>query len=321
MTFSQQTKEEIKKNIILNKDCCERAFLYAVFRTLGSYSLRKGGIALAVSTENRSLLELTVVTYNRVYGKSVNIEATDKSTLTNNTIFTALFDKSSLEDMEMIYYDSDNSLQLGQDNFCTRLVDKPCCKKVFVQTLFLCCGSVVVPELLQDLSASNTNSRYHLELVFGNFALAQHIVALLAQLSFNFRVTTRKSNTVLYIKESETIADFLVYVNSMKSKLMLENIIIERDIRNQVNRQSNCNLANIDRSIEASQRQIDAIVLLQSSGQFATLSQQLQQVALLRLANEEATLEELAKMCGMTKSGVRHRLNKIVELANQLGEE
>lgn len=144
--------------------------------------------------------------------------------------------------------------------------------------------------------------RYHMEFVLQKQDFAQFALKVLQDAGFNFRITQRKNNYVLYIKESEQIADMLVFMNAMSAKLQLENVIIQRNLRNVANRQSNCISANIDKSVNASARQIQSITLLQEHGKLALLSKQLQQIARLRLDNPDATMSELAEMSQLTKA-------------------
>ena len=189
---------------------------------------------------------------------------------------------------------------------------------MFLKTLFLCCGSISVPVMSADFTESKKGQRYHMEMVFVDQVFAQSVLDLLNWLGFNFKMTKRKSHVVLYLKKPENIADFLVYLNAMKSKLEIENVMIERNLRNVANRQSNCISANIDKAVLASNKQIEAINVLKQSGKLVLLPTQLQDVARLRLNNPEATLEELAQKTGISKSGIRHRLDRLVQLSKEI---
>ena len=104
----------------------------------------------------------------------------------------------------------------------------------------------------------------------------------------------------------------------MKSKLEIENVLIERNLRNVANRQSNCINANIDKALQASNKQLEAISVLQGSGKLALLSVPLRDVARLRQNHPEATLEELAQITGISKSGIRHCLDRLVQLSKEI---
>lgn len=317
MTFSQQTKGEILKSIKTSRSCCCDTFVYTVLKATGSLELTVKGLALSVSSENADFLHvLSDVAY-----RSAGVRATVQSENTSAkgaVIYRAVLDKRLLKKFPLAYRDEEGFIKLNED-IALKNMDA-CCIRTFVQALFVSCGSLVVPDggaLTDDLPAG----RYHMEFVLQKQDFAQFALKVLQDAGFNFRITQRKNNYVLYIKESEQIADMLVFMNAMSAKLQLENVIIQRNLRNVANRQSNCISANIDKSVNASAKQIQSITLLQEQGKLALLSKQLQQIARLRLDNPDATMSELAEMSQLTKSGVAHRLDKLVVLARQLEEQ
>ncbi|MBR2974710.1 MAG: DNA-binding protein WhiA [Clostridia bacterium] len=319
LTFSRQTKNEVYKSIYHLKNCCVDVFLYALFKCLGSLTFTNRGLALSVSTENNDLLNLACKLVKQQYGKSCKIQSENTNSFSGNVIFNAKFDLDLVEKLKLVHYDEQGLLQLATktNDFFD---DNECCRRVFLKTLFLCCGSLSVPVMSDDFTESKKGQRYHMEMVFVDQDFAKSVLDLLNWLGFDFKMTKRKSHTVLYLKKPESIADFLVYLNAMKSKLEIENVMIERNLRNVANRQSNCINANIDKAIVASNKQIEAINLLQQAGKLALLTTQLQDVARLRLAHPEATLEELAVITGISKSGIRHRLDRLVALSKDINQ-
>lgn len=316
MTFSQLTKEEIMKTLHNLDDCCTDAFLYAVFKALGSFSLRNKALALCVVTENNDLLHLLRHLVSVKFGYKSVIQSENTNALRGTIIYSEVFDERLTEYFGFTYRDSDGLLQISHD-INDKYFAKPCCRKSMLQALLLSVGSITVPTVSDDLKESCPTLRYHLEIVLSDEQFADTAVQILQNEGFAFKKTHRKNNTVLYIKDSSAIADLLVYVSAYQAKLQLENIIIERSIRNNVNRQSNCISANIDKVVESSQKQKEAIDLLAKNGILSGLPQQLQKIAELRSANPEASLQELATLSGLSKSGVRHRLDKLVELSRQ----
>ena len=107
-----------------------------------------------------------------------------------------------------------------------------------------------------------------------------------------------------------------MYVNAMKGKLKLENVIIGRSMRNTANRQSNCISANIEKAVVAAEKQLAAIATLKNSGAYDGLPNQLKEIAELRQEYPEATLDEIAAKLKISKSGASHRFAKIIEIAN-----
>lgn len=131
--------------------------------------------------------------------------------------------------------------------------------------------------------------------------------------------THRKKSNIIYFKESEAIEDFLTFIGAQQAALSMMDVSIYREIRNQENRRSNCDTANISKTVDSSAKQLRAIRRLKESGRFRTMDGELQKTALLREQYPEDSLQELADAHTppITKSGVNHRLKKIVELGGE----
>ena len=144
--------------------------------------------------------------------------------------------------------------------------------------------------------------------------------SLLAEFDIISKLVERKNLFVLYIKEAEVIKDLLALLGAHESVLTLSNEMITREKRNMVNRQVNCINANISRTVEASLKQVDAINTIISTIGLEGLPEDLQEVACLRLANQEESLEELISLSNikLTRSGLNHRLRKLIKIAESL---
>ena len=128
---------------------------------------------------------------------------------------------------------------------------------------------------------------------------------------------------ILYIKEAEVVSDLLACVGAFKSVLKLQSEMTLRQVRNNINRQNNCISANISKTVNASVRQMAAIKKIQDTIGIKSLPQNLQELCLVRLANPEATLEELRALSEqkLTKSGINHRFAKILEMAEKIEKD
>ena len=135
------------------------------------------------------------------------------------------------------------------------------------------------------------------------------------------KIIQRKKHYVLYIKESSQVSDLLAIVDAYESVLQLQNELALRELRNKVNRQTNCLNANITKTVDASIKQNEAIEIISETIGLELLPMDLQEVALLRMANPEESLGDLLKLSNLTltKSGLNHRLNKIIKIAKELG--
>lgn len=180
-------------------------------------------------------------------------------------------------------------------------------KRALLRGLFLGSGSVNDPE-----------KKYHLEILLRDPDVSTYIRNILKEDGINVKIL--ESNNTIYIKEGEEISKFLAYIGAPKSVLKFEDIRVMKDIRNNVNRQVNCETANINKTVEAAVTQIDAIKFLQKMKKFDELQESLKEIASLRLEYPEASLKELGEKLDnpIGKSGVNHRLKKIIEFSEDV---
>lgn len=177
--------------------------------------------------------------------------------------------------------------------------------KAFIRGIFLGSGSVNNPE-----------NKYHLEIILSTLENAKIVKKLLEKMQINMKEMQRKSGYSLYLKEGEEISKFLAFIGANSAVLKFEEIRVLREMKNNINRKVNCETANLSKTIKASVKQIEAIKKLQRRGKFESLSDNLKEIAILRLENPDASLTELGKMLKnpIGKSGVNHRLKQIEEL-------
>ena len=181
-------------------------------------------------------------------------------------------------------------------------------KRICVREAFLKSGFINDP-----------NKEYHLEIVFKTKKKCEQIKNILQEYSINARTIKRGNNYILYLKDGEEISNFLALIGANSSVLKFEEIRVIKDTRNNINRLVNCETANINKIITAAVTQIKAIEHLKQINKFNDLPNNLKEIANLRLKNPDSSLEELGKMLKkpIGKSGVNHRLNKIIEIANE----
>lgn len=312
MTFSQSVKNEILKTVRNIKGCCATSFLTAVMKSSGSLTIGYKGYAFSLESDNPDFLTLCKNLAFDKLGVDAEIETYNLSAK-GAPVYSCKFDGVIGEKLGLTSRDVDGSLVLND----TALIvpESQCCKRAFLQGLFVSCGSVVIPsnELVDKQVADK--AKYHLELRFTDSAFADVIKQAYADI--DFRVTPRKNHVILYLKDSEKIADFLVYVNATSARLKLENVIVMRSVRNVANRRSNCTYANIEKAVAAASKQLQAIETLKQKGIFEGLPDNLKEIALLREKYKEATLDEIADMLKISKSGASHRFAKLIELAKK----
>ena len=186
------------------------------------------------------------------------------------------------------------------------LLEKDCCRRAFLRGAFLAGGSVTDPE-----------KRYHLELSTTHWKVSRETGTLLLEMELPAKETERKGSSVLYYKQSEAIEDFLTVIGAPVSAMAVMEAKIEKDWRNEANRKTNCDSANVDKAVAASQEQLAAIRKLEERAVLETLPEKLQQTATLRREHPEMTLSELAELHEppISKSAVNHRMRKLLSLA------
>ena len=153
-----------------------------------------------------------------------------------------------------------------------------------------------------------------------NHEFLTEIASILSEFGIFSKLVQRKNGFVLYFKEADVIMSLLALLGANNSALALAEEMTTREKRNQVNRQVNCINANISKTVEASLKQVSAINTIISTIGLESLSDELQEVAMLRLANPEESLDELLMLSTLklSKSGLNHRLNKLIRIAKEL---
>ena len=178
----------------------------------------------------------------------------------------------------------------------------------FLCGAYLVCGSITDPK-----------KSYHMEFVLKDKFTACDFCKILSECSVNATVSSRKNQYIVYIKQSEGIEDLLIFMGAKLSALELMDIKIYKELRNNTNRRTNCETANIGKTVAASTMQIADINLIFEKGGKESLPENLRELALLRLENPDMSLSELGKLLSepISRSGVNHRFEKISEIAQK----
>lgn len=187
---------------------------------------------------------------------------------------------------------------------------KLCCKKAYIKGVFLGSGCIVNPE-----------SDYHFEVSFKSKKNAEYTKEILEYFGIIAKCIKRQAaQYVVYVKESEQIATILRILEANKSMLEFENIRVEKSIKNDINRSINCETANLAKTVNTSINQINAINKIIEEGKYNDLPVELQEVCTLRKEYPESSIGDLASKCNkpLSKSGMNHRLNKIIKIAREL---
>ena len=193
----------------------------------------------------------------------------------------------------------DNNSSLKQDEQLARLL----IREAFIKTGFI----------------NDPNKDYHLEILFKSKKKTEEVKEIIQNFGIDIKFTKKDSQYMLYLKDGEEISSFLALIGANKSVIKFEEVRVIKDTRNNINRLVNCETANLNKTINAAVKQIDAIKKLKKNKQFNKLPENLKEIANLRIENPDVTYEDLGKMLSkpIGKSGVSHRLEKIVKIANE----
>ena len=189
------------------------------------------------------------------------------------------------------------------------LVQSSCCKRAYIRGAFIASGSMSEP-----------SKSYHLEIVCSTEMRAVFVRDLINSFGLDAKIVQRKKTFVVYLKEGSQIVDVLNIMEAHNALMALENVRIMKEMRNSVNRQVNCETANINKTVSAAVKQIEDITYIKDTIGLDNLPEGLKDVALTRLAHPDVPLKELGGLLDVPvgKSGVNHRLRKLSEMAEKL---
>ncbi len=203
--------------------------------------------------------------------------------------------------------DTHGTLSLSPD---AELLSRTCCRRAFIRGAFLSCGSVNDPQ-----------KTAHLEFVCHSAQTAELLKAILQKETVKVHRTERSGRFVVYVKDGTDLSTVLAMMEAPKAVMAFENGRILKEIRSGVNRKVNCEAANISKTVSAAVRQIEEIRFIEAHGGLSQLPESLQEIARLRVTQEDLTLEDLGKQLDppLGKSGVNHRMRRISAIAGNLG--
>ncbi len=297
MSFCKKVKNEIC-NTKIERNCCALAFLnsaFAFFNTVSYDRIKMNIESKEVAFFLNELMASLFKEYDDIKFKPLkNHKGYTLDIKKKDTIFyiakkLSLYNRRTNQISGNLY-----------DDFSVN----PCCQRMAVVGAFLVSGSVTNPQ-----------RGYHFEISNRRKDNLHKINEILISMDFLPKIIKRGSEYVLYIKEKEAIADMLNFLNCRETFFEYHDAIILKDKKNQLNRQLNCESANMDKTVNAAVNQLIVIRKLKESGRFDALPDNLREIANLRLENPDASLTELAKLSStpITRSGINHRLKKIIE--------
>ena len=302
MTFSARAKAELCR-VPIKKRCCAVAEAYGVLLYCSQFSSRELRIVTASEDFAERLPRLFRRAFNLGFDETPAAGRAGKSrfSVSDTEKIASIYRAFGMEPAETLSL----HINLG-------VLENDCCRASFVRGAFLAGGSVTDPA-----------KSFHLELATTHASVSRELSSLLFELGFEPGQARRGANCLSYLKQSETIADFLTAVGAPVAALDVISCKVERDMRNRLNRKVICDTANADKTVAAAQAQLSAIRAVEREYGLDGLPEGLQQAALLRIANPEASLADLAQLSypPVTKSCLSHRLKKLTELGRGIAKE
>lgn len=313
MSFSSSVKNEVARIKVSDKDeiISELSGMLPMCGSLKFNQFQE--LTLYFNTENASVARRIFSFLKNSYSENVEVIVSKSKQLKKNNIYAVTLKDTKMVKVLLSDLDFLRNENVFMPNYVVNSVLKDNrCKRAYIRGAFLGAGSITNPE-----------RSYHLELVSNNEDHARFLSQTINEFNLNSKIVRRKENYVIYLKEAEQISDFLTIIGAINSVLDFENIRVMKFMKNKVNRIVNCETANLNKTINASLKQVEDILYIEEIIGLENLPEPLREVAMLRVKNADSSLKEIGDMLEppVGKSGINHRLNKIKKIASELRSE
>ncbi len=315
MSFSSDVKEELSKQLNKSRHC-QLAELAAMIHLAGKITTGENGTELEIATEHAAVAKRCYTLIKRAFDISAETVVRGSYVV---RIPSAEFSEGDLplqnpEDvrriLQAIKFLDANGIPTSKPELVDGLmVQNVCCKRAYIRGAFLTAGSMSAPQ-----------KSYHFEIVCITRAQAEQLQIILSDFVTDAKIVQRKKYYIVYIKEGAQIVDVLNVMEAHLALMDFENVRILKEMRNSVNRQVNCETANINKTVNAAVKQMEDIEYIERRAGLGYLPDNLRIMAELRLQYPDAPLKELGEYLNppVGKSGVNHRLRKISAIAEEL---
>lgn len=312
MSFSSKVKNELAAHVN-NSVHCRIAELAALISMCGSVMIDENNrYAIRVRTETEPTAKKIRILLWKTFHIDTEITTRDNaySRIGKTYTLTVMDNQEAIKILQATKLMNDAGDI--EENFSITnniVIMKDCCKRAFIRGAFMAAGSI-----------SDPNKSYHLEIKCNSNKKSEQLINLLKKFNIEGKMVARKGSYVVYLKEGEGIVDVLNVMEAHVSLMEMENIRILKGMSNYYNRQVNCETANIKKTVATSVRQIEDINYIIKNKGIEYLPPKLQDIALIRIENPDASLQELGERLEppLGKSGVNHRLRKICQIADDL---
>jgi DNA-binding protein WhiA len=313
LSFSSETKNELAR-VEPEKKCDQLAEIAGFLRVSGSLRLTgRGKFTIVIATDNPAIARHYKRLIREYFQIDAKLEVGGAEALKKG--HTYMLTISPEDRSESILRETGILLVREGNNFISdgiyeELIRKKCCKRAYMRGMFMGTGTISDPE-----------KSYHLEFVCESRTLANDLKKMINSfVDLSVKVVQRRNRWVVYMKNSQYISDMLALMGAHAQMLAFENVRVQKSVYNQTTRIMNCDNANTDRTLDASEKQIRAIRILEETGQLSVLTDKLRELARLRVENPEASLTQLGEMMEpkLGKSGVNNRMKRILSMAEKV---
>lgn len=304
MSFASDTKTELCKST--DRPCCRKAECYGML--LFGRSFSPAGISL--TTENQGAARRAAELSAEATGAIMDVTSVQlrrRGGIFSYTVSSAGSGQAEKAVHVLGHTGKEISLHINLAN-----LENECCHAAFLRGAFLTCGTVTAPE-----------SGYRLEFTVPYMNLANDLSSLIRDilvLDLEPHVSRRKGAFVVYLKGGEHVSDFLTYIGAPEAAMALMQVRMLKNLRNEVNRKTNFEAANIEKTASAAAQESIAIKKIRRCGKLSAMPEDLKPLAALRLRYPEMSLRDLGQRLSppLSRSGVHHRLQRILEYAEKL---
>ena len=310
MSFSTDIKQEIANIELSDKQA--KAMLSSLIQLTSSLTISNGSLGLIVRSESPTTSKRILSLLKRVYKVDTKLQISKKLNLKKNYVYTIeIHEKTKDILIDLGLYDEEKGLL---EHPPRELIDNDDCLKAYLAGVFLAYGTCNSP----------STSNYHLELSLPEESYGSFIIKQIARIEIDAKMVERKKRFIVYMKKADYVSDFLAAIGAHSARLRFEDERIARDMKNSVSRIDNCEIANEVKTIRAANKQIEAIQIIISEGKYDSTEEKIRNVMDLRMKYQDYSLLELCDAYlsnygeVVSKSGMKHRLNKIEAIAKDL---
>ncbi len=314
MSFSSKVKSELSTHFG-NGRHCDIAEIAAFVNICGQTAVLRDYFWLKIQTENFDVAKKCFTLLRNTFNINVDISIRSSRRNRKTRVYSLVMRESGEVETLLcaagILYDTEQGEKQLKKRIFPPVVSSICCRRAYIRSAFLAAGSVNDPK-----------KNYHLEFVLTDREAAEQLQGLINSFRLDAKVVERKEHFVVYLKEGEQIVNLLNVMEAPVALMDLENVRIVKEMRNDINRKVNCETANLGKVIGAAVKQLEDIAYIDETIGLSSLSEQLEEVARLRLKYPDTSLKELGSHLAapVGKSGVNHRLRKISNIAETLRE-